>query len=143
NWALGLPFASVLNERLLGISRHRRLPHFAREPFNVWFHRRGMRDRSWGLGIELPTPIPHPASPTVILFPDTFTTYNDPAIGRAAVHLLEAAGYEVLLPRRPICCGRPMISKGLLAEAKALAMQQLEWLAPYAQAGLPIVGLEP
>ncbi len=84
-----------------------------------------------------------PVSRSVVLFPDTFTTYNDPAIGQAAVHVLEAAGYEVLLPRRPICCGRPMISKGLLAEAKALAMQQLEWLAPYAQAGMPIIGLEP
>jgi Fe-S oxidoreductase len=78
-----------------------------------------------------------------VLFPDTFTDYNDPQIGRAAVRVLEAAGYEVLLPRRPICCGRPLISKGLLGQAKALAQQQLEWLAPYAEAGLPIVGLEP
>ncbi len=84
-----------------------------------------------------------PFSKTVVLFPDTFTDYNDPQIGRAAVRVLEAAGYEVLLPRRPICCGRPLISKGLLGQAKALAQQQLEWLAPYAEAGLPIVGLEP
>jgi Fe-S oxidoreductase len=59
------------------------------------------------------------------------------------VRVLEAAGYEVLLPRRPVCCGRPLISKGLLDGAKALARQQMEWLAPYAAAGLPIVGLEP
>jgi len=79
----------------------------------------------------------------VILFPDTFTTYNDPQIGQAAVRVLEGAGYDVLLPRVPICCGRPMISKGLLDDAKALARQQLEWLAPYAEAGLSIIGLEP
>jgi Fe-S oxidoreductase len=134
NWALGLPFAAVLNERLLGISRHRQLPHFTTEPFNRWFQRRISHP---------PSPISHLPSPTVVLFPDTFTNYNDPVIGQAAVRVLEAAGYEVLLPRRSVCCGRPMISKGLLAEAKALALQQLEWLAPYAQAGLPIIGLEP
>ncbi|HJZ46951.1 MAG TPA: FAD-linked oxidase C-terminal domain-containing protein [Roseiflexaceae bacterium] len=143
NWALGLPGLSPLNERLLGISRQRRLPYFAREPFDRWFWRRESGVGSWGLADPLLTPNPQLPTPTVVLFPDTFTNYNDPGIGRAAVRVLEAAGYEVLLPRRPICCGRPMISKGLLAEAKALAHQQMEWLAPYAQAGLPIVGLEP
>jgi FAD/FMN-containing dehydrogenase/Fe-S oxidoreductase len=143
NWALGLPGVSRLNERLLGISRDRQLPRFAAEPFDRWFRRRGMGVGGWRMGADPPTPIPHPPTPTVVLFPDTFTTYNDPAIGQAAVRVLEAAGYEVLLPRRPICCGRPMISKGLLAEAKALALQQLEWLAPYAEADMPIIGLEP
>ncbi|HEU5098528.1 MAG TPA: FAD-linked oxidase C-terminal domain-containing protein, partial [Roseiflexaceae bacterium] len=143
NWALGLPGMGILNERLLGISRHRKLPRFASEPFDRWFRRRESGVGSRKLGRELPTPNPQLPTPTVVLFPDTFTTYNDPAIGRAAVRVLEAAGYEVLLPRQPVCCGRPMISKGLLAEAKALARQQLEWLAPYAEAGLPIVGLEP
>ncbi len=143
NWALGLPGVSRLNERLLGISRHRQLPHFARAPFDRWFRRRELGAGSWELGPDLPTSNSQLPTPTGILFPDTFTTYNDPAIGQAAVRVLEAAGYEVLLPQRPICCGRPMISKGLLAEAKALALQQLEWLAPYAQAGLPIIGLEP
>jgi len=79
----------------------------------------------------------------VVLFPDTFTDYNEPAIAQAAVRMLEAAGYEVILPRRRVCCGRPLISKGLLREAQALAREQMEWLAPYAAAGLPIVGLEP
>jgi FAD/FMN-containing dehydrogenase/Fe-S oxidoreductase len=145
NWALSLPFAGLLGERLLGISRQRQLPRFAREPFDVWFRRRsGTGDWELGTGgSDSQSLIPKPQTPTVVLFPDTFTNYNDPAIGRAAVRVLEAAGYEVLLPRRPICCGRPKISKGLLAEAKALAMQQLEWLAPYAQAGMPILGLEP
>jgi Fe-S oxidoreductase len=149
NWSLGLPGVGALNERLLGISRQRKLPRFAGESFDAWFRRSRRQgdketrrqgnfsasDRSLSPNLLV--------SQSVVLFPDTFTSYNDPAIGRAAVRVLEAAGYEVLLPRRPICCGRPMISKGLLAEAKALAMQQLEWLAPYAEAGLPIVGLEP
>lgn len=70
-------------------------------------------------------------------------TYNDPEIGIAATQLLEALGYRVIVPTRPVCCGRPLISKGLLPAARRLARQQLEWLAPYAAHGLPIIGLEP
>jgi FAD/FMN-containing dehydrogenase/Fe-S oxidoreductase len=130
NWALGLPGVNVVNEKLFGISRHRRLPHFARQPFHAWFHQHQ----------------PHPnagRAGSVVLFPDTFATYNEPEIGQAAVRLLEVVGYTVVLPQRQVCCGRPMISKGLLEAVKELAQQQMEWLAPYAEAGLPIVGLEP
>ncbi|HET9221316.1 MAG TPA: FAD-linked oxidase C-terminal domain-containing protein, partial [Roseiflexaceae bacterium] len=143
NLALDLPGAGVLGERLLGVSRHRRLPHFAAEPFHVWFERRGMGDGGWGMVKQAPSPNSQLPTPPVVLFPDTFTNYNEPEVGRAAVRVLEAAGYEVILPRRPLCCGRPLISKGLLDQAQALARQQMAWLAPYAEAGLPIVGLEP
>jgi Fe-S oxidoreductase len=69
-------------------------------------------------------------------------TYNEPQVGIAATELLEAAGYEVLLPRRR-CCGRPMISKGLLEEARQVIAYNLAQLAPYAERGIPIVGCEP
>jgi FAD/FMN-containing dehydrogenase len=62
NWALGLPGVNMLNERLFGISRHRQLPHFAREPFDRWFRDRGMGDGGWGMGVGFPSPIPHPPS---------------------------------------------------------------------------------
>ena len=78
-----------------------------------------------------------------MLFPDTFAHYNEPHIARAAVRVLEAAGYEVVIPAREVCCGRPMLSKGLLDQAKALVHQQLDVLAPYLEQGTPIVGLEP
>jgi Fe-S oxidoreductase len=78
----------------------------------------------------------------VVLFHDTFVTYNVPAIGQAAVALLEHAGYRVILPDRK-CCGRPMISKGLLAEARENARWNVERLHPHAARGVPIVGLEP
>jgi FAD/FMN-containing dehydrogenase/Fe-S oxidoreductase len=136
NLALRLPGLPWLQEYLLGISRHRRLPEFAAEPFQRWFSKRDV-DAPDSTGI-----VRRPAS-TVVLFPDTFTNYNEPWIGRAAVQVLEAARYKVLLPRRAVCCGRPLISKGLLTQAKDLARAQLDWLAPYAAAGLPIVGLEP
>lgn len=130
NVLLALPGVPVLQERLLGISRHRRLPTFARVPFHTWFARRQR-------------PGVNPAARAVVLFPDTFTDYNEPQVARAAVRVLEAAGYRVLLPARRVCCGRPLISKGQLGGLRALAQQQLAALAPYLDAGLPIIGLEP
>jgi len=144
NRMLNLPGVGWLNERLLGISARRRLPEFAREPFHRWFQKhKNQEPRTENQGGQIGSRFSVLASKTVVLFADTFTDYNEPAIAQAAVRVLEAAGYEVILPRRRVCCGRPLISKGLLGEAQALARKQLEWLAPYAEAGLPIVGLEP
>jgi Fe-S oxidoreductase len=78
----------------------------------------------------------------VVLFHDTFLNFNFPEIGQAAVRLLEAAGYEPLLVPRE-CCGRPMISKGLLERARVNARLNVERLAPHAAQGIPIVGFEP
>jgi Fe-S oxidoreductase len=73
---------------------------------------------------------------------DTFTDFNHPEIGVAAVRVLEAAGYEVRLAAHG-CCGRPMISKGLLGQAGTAARRNVGALAQFARQGLPIVGLEP
>jgi FAD/FMN-containing dehydrogenase/Fe-S oxidoreductase len=146
NRALQLPGIGRINEALLGISRHRRLPSFAAEPFHRW-HERRLKVESAMLKVEGKPSTLQPStfnpSPTVVLFPDTFADYNDPHIGRAAVRLLEAAGYNVILPARRVCCGRPLISKGLLPEVTSLMRQQLDALGPYAAAGIPILGLEP
>ena len=77
-----------------------------------------------------------------MLFADTFVTYNQPEIGRAAVGLLEAAGYRVRLVDKK-CCGRPLISKGMLGAARAHAAWNVERLRPWAEAGVAVVGLEP
>jgi len=65
------------------------------------------------------------------------------AIGRAAVRILNSAGYDPILPAKRKCCGRPAVSKGLLDEAKKLALHNIRLLAPYAHQGMPIVGCEP
>jgi Fe-S oxidoreductase len=78
----------------------------------------------------------------VVLFHDTFVTYNRPEIGRAAVELLEAAGYRVELVNKK-CCGRPLISKGMLTEAKEHAAWNVDQLRPWVERGVPVVGLEP
>jgi Fe-S oxidoreductase/FAD/FMN-containing dehydrogenase len=79
----------------------------------------------------------------VVLFLDTFTEFNSPEIGEAAVSILSAAGFEVTLVPGQVCCGRPLISKGMLQRAKANAARNVRVLAPYAREGKQIVGLEP
>ena len=78
----------------------------------------------------------------VVLFNDTFNTFNYPHVSIAATEVLEAAGFEVILPGH-WCCGRPMISKGLVDKARAAAKDCIEKLSPFAEQGIPIVGLEP
>ncbi|MBI4636088.1 MAG: 4Fe-4S dicluster domain-containing protein, partial [Candidatus Rokubacteria bacterium] len=123
-----LALSRWLLEKVAGIDRRRPLPALAPETFTAWFaaHR------------------PPAGAPRgeVVLFHDTFTTYNVPAIGRAAVALLEAAGYRVVLVDKK-CCGRPLISKGMLGEARDHAAWNVERLLPYASRGIGIVGLEP
>jgi FAD/FMN-containing dehydrogenase/Fe-S oxidoreductase len=116
-------------EKIAGIDRRRALPPFARQPFERWFRQ------------HVPTTGTR-AQGKVVLFHDTFMNYNYPEIGRAAVTVLERAGYEVLLVAKK-CCGRPMISKGMLEEARANASYNVNLLAPYAEQGMPIIGCEP
>ncbi|MBW3633482.1 MAG: FAD-binding protein, partial [Chloroflexi bacterium] len=78
-----------------------------------------------------------------VYFHDTFAEYNYPRIGMAAVKLLEAAGFEVVVEERRACCGRPMLSKGFVEEARKLARRNVDLLAAYAHQGIPIIGTEP
>ena len=100
-------------------------------------------------GRRLPRPArawrPGPGSrpgPEVVLMADTFTRFLHPAVGDAAVALLEAAGARVRVVA-PGCCGRPLLSQGLVAAARRRARAALDRLAPHAVAGRPIVTLEP
>ena len=78
----------------------------------------------------------------VALFNDTWNEYQRPEIGEGAVRVLAAAGVRVRLPE-VVCCGRPMLSEGLVDEAKANAWRNLDLLTPLIDAGVPLVGLEP
>ena len=84
----------------------------------------------------------------VVLFVDTFTTYFEPENARAALKVLTAAGYDVVIPTptdrgRPLCCGRTFLAEGLVEEARAEARRMMATLAPYVARGVKIVGLEP
>jgi Fe-S oxidoreductase len=123
-----------LNERLLGIDRRRIPPAWTATPFEERFqrHRR-----------QRPAAIRHDSvSGTVSFFNDTFTNYYSPGIGLAGVKVLERAGFEVELA--PLsCCGRPLISQGLLAAARRQAASCVERLYPVAERGVPLLFFEP
>ena len=130
NWGAGSFLGRWVSGTLLGVHPERRLPTFAAQSLPQWFNARrpGNSDR--------------PVKGTVALLNDTFMNYNYPEIGIAAVELLEAAGYRVQLTNAR-CCGRPMISKGLLADAAAYARHNVDLLHAFAEQGIPIIGCEP
>ena len=132
NWVAGARPVRALTERFGGIDRRRTLPRFERETLPRWFSRRpvapaGRRNVRRG---------------PVIFLADSFTSFTEPEIGRAAIELLEMAGWDVQLAS-DVCCGRALISKGLLAPARAHHAHLVERLAPAAMQGVPIVGCEP
>jgi FAD/FMN-containing dehydrogenase/Fe-S oxidoreductase len=130
NWGAASPVGKWISSSLLGVHPRRRLPAFARQSFRQWFNsRRPAGPGSNGRG-------------TVALFNDTFMDYNYPQVGIATVELLETAGFRVELTNTG-CCGRPMISKGLLAQAAAAAQANVAALYRYAERGIPIIGCEP
>jgi FAD/FMN-containing dehydrogenase/Fe-S oxidoreductase len=134
NWTLSNGLVRWGLERFLGIARQRSLPPFARQPFTSWFKQRRDGDLA-----AAPRTAPRGK---LVLFNDTFNTYNYPQVARAATEILEAAGFEIVLPGHK-CCGRPMISKGLVDKARRAAQDTVDRLAPFAEQGIPIVGLEP
>lgn len=117
-----------LMEKALGISKSRSMPSFTSHTLRRTIRSRGERSQAEG---------------RVLLFVDTFSDMNTPEIGLAAMRVLEAAGCTVEIVSRQGCCGRPMVSKGLLRRAKQAAAANIEALFPFADQGIPIVGLEP
>ncbi|MCH8149183.1 MAG: FAD-binding protein, partial [Planctomycetes bacterium] len=120
-----------MGERYFGFDRRISLPRFAIRTFRAWFRRHGKTRESQ----EAPRG-------EVVYFVDTWTNYFQPEVGVAAVRLLERAGFKVVCPDI-VCCGRPAISKGLLAEAKIAAERNVCILASWSRDGVPIVGTEP
>jgi FAD/FMN-containing dehydrogenase/Fe-S oxidoreductase len=111
---------------LAGIDPRRSLPRVARKTFSKRFS-----DLPQGAG-----------STRVALFNDTWNEYQRPEIGAGATRLFAAAGAKVLLPK-VVCCGRPMLSEGLVDEARENARRNLDLLYPLVESGVPLVGLEP
>jgi len=128
NLMAGNPVGKMMSQMVLGIHPKRKPPKFVRQTFAKWFKGRGTANAQ--------------ATDTVILLNDTYMNYNYPEIGKAAVALLEAAGLKVVLSETA-CCGRPMISKGLLDDATANATTNIDQLYAYAEAGIPVIGCEP
>ena len=130
NWVLGSDWFKEVLDRQAGVDRRRTLPFFSSQTFTQWLRARHESQPA--------------ASPRgqVVLFPDTFTNFNHPELGRAAVAVLEHLGYEVVVPRFR-CCGRPMLSKGMIDRARRNALFNLDSVYPYVERGVKLVGLEP
>jgi FAD/FMN-containing dehydrogenase/Fe-S oxidoreductase len=143
NRLLTTPGLSGLAKRLGGIDPRRPLPPLATETLRTWWRRRP----PGGSGA--------PGRPRVLLWPDTFTDHFSPEVGRAAVRVLEEAGYRVEVPDQPLCCGLTWISTGQLEAAKRVLRRTVDRLAGLVEVaearprsgegprGLAVVGLEP
>lgn len=127
NWATNNPISKWIAEKLIGVDRRRDMPTFVHQSFEKWFRKRQS---------------PLTSDKKVVLFHDTFMNFSEPDIGKAAVHVLESAGYEIILPTKQ-CCGRPLISEGMLDKAIENANYNIEHLHNFAEKGIPIVGCEP
>lgn len=127
NWAGGLGVTGAVNQRLLGFDSRRPLPTFARHAFT----------EEWRSQTQ-----PTSGEVTVALFADTFNNYYEPQHLHAATKVLGALGATVAVPP-PVCCGRPLISKGFLDKAATQAAATTQALLPMAEADIPILFVEP
>jgi len=129
NWINQSDFGRTLLQRFVGIDRRRPLPAFYFETFVKWFQRRTR---------------PQQESPRgkVAFFYDCYLNHNDPELGRSAVQVLEALGYEVTLADRK-CCGRAMLSTGFVDDAREKARYNIRRLSDQIRDGYKVVGCEP
>jgi FAD/FMN-containing dehydrogenase/Fe-S oxidoreductase len=132
NWFLQSRAVRAWLEHAYGLDRRVPPPHFARTTFRRWFSRHARRLTTSTTALR----------PQVVYFVDTWTNYYTLRVGRAAVKALAALGYEVLV-LQTACCGRPLLSKGMLRGARRLAEINVQALGPYAERGVPIVFTEP
>jgi FAD/FMN-containing dehydrogenase/Fe-S oxidoreductase len=131
NWRNNSPLLRKLFEKFAGISAQRALPKWRRDVFKA--------------GVETMGP---PDGREVVLFADTFNRAYERENLEAALRVLLAGGYRVHIPEpadrgRPLCCGRTFLSAGLVDHARAELDRLVATYAPFAQRGVPIVGLEP
>ena len=128
NFFTQTPGFSALAKWIAGMDQRRSIPAFATQTFKQWFKTQRTKN---------------PAGPPVLLFADTFNNFYRPETARAAVEVLEDAGFRVQVPQADLCCGRPLYDYGLLNMARRWWRHMLHELQPEIQAGIPMVVLEP
>jgi Fe-S oxidoreductase len=119
----------ALSKPFLHVAKERRMPRFAHKTFRKRF--------------ELERVTQKEPRGRVVLWPDTFNNHFRPDTASAALDVLQQLGYDVTIPRKRVCCGRPLYDWGFLDRAKQQLRETLEVLKPELDEGLPIVGLEP
>jgi FAD/FMN-containing dehydrogenase/Fe-S oxidoreductase len=129
NFFTRTPVISNLIKGLGGIAQKRKMPKFASYTFRDWFFNRKKKSKT--------------GKQKVILWADTFNNFFTPETLVAGVEVLEAAGYEVLVPKKMLCCGRPLYDYGMLSTAKRLLIEIMDALEEEGMRDIPVVGLEP
>jgi FAD/FMN-containing dehydrogenase/Fe-S oxidoreductase len=143
NLTTQLSFVRGLARVAAGIPAQRRIPAFAPQTFKQWWEERLCGTGSLTRSARAKLDSRRDASATVFLWADTFNNYFLPDTAKAAVEVLEAAGFDVTVPRAHLCCGRPLYDVGMLDRAKSLLLDIMDELLPEIEAGIPIVVLEP
>lgn len=128
NFFMQNPLTGFLAKKIAGVAQQRRIPKFADQTFREWFKN---------------NMAPYQGRPKVILWADTFNNFFLPETLVAGKEVLEAAGFEVTIPKKILCCGRPLYDFGMLGQAKKLLREIMVSLQAEIQSEIPIVGLEP
>jgi FAD/FMN-containing dehydrogenase/Fe-S oxidoreductase len=128
-----MPGLAHLAKWAAGMPQARQIPAFAARTFQRWYSREKKDERA----------ISEPVEARVILWPDTFNNHFHPETAIAAWELLEHAGFDVIVPRRPVCCGRPLYDYGLLDLARRQLLEVLEAIRDDVRRGVPVIVLEP
>jgi Fe-S oxidoreductase/FAD/FMN-containing dehydrogenase len=151
NLATQLPGLRDLAKLAAGIPAQRRIPPLAPQTFKQWWEEKCSAGVSPAVE-RASRPLPpdsqrdksrRHAGATVLLWADTFNNHFLPSTAKAAAEVLEAAGFDVVVPRNHLCCGRPLYDIGAIDRAKSLLMQIMDELLPEIEAATPIVILEP
>jgi Fe-S oxidoreductase len=129
NFFMHAPVVSRFTKAIMGIAPQRKMPKYAKQTFKNWFGNRK---------IQIDT-----GRQKVILWADTFNNNFLPQTLVAGLEVLEAAGFEVVVPKKSLCCGRPLYDFGMLKTAKRMLLQILDELKEDISDGVPVVGLEP
>src|SRR5215831_11920067 len=124
------PGLSHVAKMVAGMPLRRSIPEFAPQTFRSWFGKRKQHSRHAGRG-------------KVVLWPDTFNNYFFPETAQAATEVLENAGFQVEVPQKHLCCGRPLYDYGMLESAKRYLRRILHTLQSQIEAEIPLVVLEP
>ncbi|WP_192821544.1 FAD-binding and (Fe-S)-binding domain-containing protein [Rufibacter sp. LB8] len=131
NFVINNSITSKLVKQVVGFAPKRSLPGLSSTTFRTWF-------KKW----KKQQPAAKATAKKVYLFCDEFTDFNDVEIGQTTVKLLTALGYDVHMPNH-LESGRTYLSKGLVRDAKKIAIKNVELLAEVIQDGVPLVGIEP
>jgi FAD/FMN-containing dehydrogenase/Fe-S oxidoreductase len=134
NFFMHAPVIRNITKAIAGIAQERTMPKYAERTFRSWFRKRKKLQNSKS---EIRN------SKTVILWADTFNNNFLPQTLVAGVEVLESAGFEVIVPEKSMCCGRPLYDFGMLKTAKRMLIKIMETLHDEIRNGIPIVGLEP